>query len=97
MPTQACLSFKVYDVETATFEFFSGGGFSNVFPRPHFQKAAVTNYLKHFAPPYGPDVFNRSGRAFPDVSANGYVIFLSVVDCAEFIRSLTIPTVKVAH
>ncbi|KAI1796878.1 subtilisin-like protein [Ganoderma leucocontextum] len=63
--------FKVHDVETATFDFPSGGGFSNIFTRPRFQHAAVSNYLKHFAPPYGSNVFNRSGRAFPDVSANG--------------------------
>ncbi|PIL35510.1 hypothetical protein GSI_02238 [Ganoderma sinense ZZ0214-1] len=64
---------SVYDVETAASKdgFFSGGGFSNTFPRPSFQQAVVTNYLERFAPPYGPDVFNRSGRAFPDVSANG--------------------------
>lgn len=67
--------FKVHDVETASFIFQSGGGFSNVFRRPHFQQAAVSRYLKRFAPYYGPDVFNRSGRAIPDVSANGYVSF----------------------
>ena len=67
--------FQVRDVETATFAFASGGGFSNAFVRPQFQDAAVAGYLEQFAPPYGPDVFNRSGRAFPDVSASGYVTF----------------------
>ena len=62
------------DTETATFAFPSGGGFSNAFVRREFQHKAVANYLEHFVPRYGPSVFNRSGRAYPDVSANGYVI-----------------------
>lgn len=57
---------------------FSGGGFSNVFDIPDYQKDAVATYLADFPPPYGADQFNNSGvsRAFPDVSANGanYVI-----------------------
>ncbi|EJF64895.1 subtilisin-like protein [Dichomitus squalens LYAD-421 SS1] len=71
--TQVSPGKSVRDPETATFAFPSGGGFSNAFVRPRFQNAAVTNYLKHFALPYGPSVFNRSGRAYPDVSANGCV------------------------
>ena len=51
--------------------FPSGGGFSNAFAMPSFQAAAVNNYVTNFAPAYGPTVFNRSGRAYPDVSANG--------------------------
>lgn len=52
---------------------FSGGGFSNVFPIPAYQEAAVSHYLSHYPPPYGADRYNNSGkvRAFPDVSANG--------------------------
>ena len=50
---------------------FSGGGFSNVFARPFWQEAQVSNYLEKYNPPYGPDRFNRSGRAYPDVAANG--------------------------
>ena len=47
----------------------SGGGFSNVFPRPSYQNDVVLNYLKS-----GPNVpptsyFNSGGRGFPDISA----------------------------
>ena len=40
---------------------------------PSFQKDAVENYLDNYAPAYGADIFNRSGRAYPDVAANGWV------------------------
>ncbi|EPS35537.1 hypothetical protein H072_11076 [Dactylellina haptotyla CBS 200.50] len=51
---------------------FSSGGFSNYFARPDYQNAAVSNYLstasdaKTFK-----DYFNATGRAFPDISAQG--------------------------
>lgn len=43
-----------------------GGGFSNYFGMPDYQKTAVEAYLKKY-----PDhsMFNSSGRAYPDVSA----------------------------
>jgi tripeptidyl-peptidase-1 len=52
---------------------FSGGGFSNVFPLPDYQRAAMEAYYAHSAPTYGAERFNNSRRArgFPDVSANG--------------------------
>ncbi|EIM86260.1 uncharacterized protein STEHIDRAFT_58060 [Stereum hirsutum FP-91666 SS1] len=57
---------------------FSGGGFSNIFPMPSYQAAAVTNFLTNHPPPFTAAQFNNSGtvRAFPDLSANGanYVI-----------------------
>ena len=60
--------------ESAVFQKFpSGGGFSDVFPRPSFQDAAAEAYLANVVPglhlPKG--VFNASGRGYPDVSANG--------------------------
>ncbi|KAF9063311.1 subtilisin-like protein [Rhodocollybia butyracea] len=56
---------------------FSGGGFSNIFPIPEYQKSAVTSFLKNHPPPFTSAQFNTSGsRGFPDLSANGanYVI-----------------------
>ncbi|KAK6433611.1 hypothetical protein LTR95_010213 [Oleoguttula sp. CCFEE 5521] len=57
---------------------YSGGGFSNVFPLPSYQSAAVKGWFKNHPPPYGADRFNNSQqtRGFPDVSANGanYVV-----------------------
>ncbi|KAF7376947.1 Subtilisin-like protein [Mycena sanguinolenta] len=58
-------------VEESTTDFPSGGGFSNNFPRPAWQSSAVQNYLDNFVPDYNASVFNRSGRAYPDVAANG--------------------------
>ena len=53
---------------------FSGGGFSNHFRMPEYQKAAVEGFLKNFPPPFPPTIFNTTGsRAFPDIAANGFV------------------------
>ncbi|KAI0787596.1 peptidase S8/S53 domain-containing protein, partial [Fomes fomentarius] len=66
---------SVHDRETSAMSVFvSGGGFSNTFPRPSYQNGAVSRYLKDYAPSYGPEIFNRSGRAYPDVAANGWPI-----------------------
>lgn len=52
--------------------FYSGGGFSEIFERPSWQEAAVSNYLAKYSPKnYTETQFNHSGRAFPDVSALG--------------------------
>ncbi|KAI0630311.1 subtilisin-like protein [Trametes polyzona] len=59
------------DVEVAVDSFGSGGGFSNLFPRPSYQDRLVGAYLGKYAPDYGPGVYNTSGRGIPDVSANG--------------------------
>src|SRR5438445_787640 len=52
---------------------YSGGGFSNVFDTPSYQKDAVQNYFANHKPPYGSDRYNATekSRGFPDVSANG--------------------------
>lgn len=44
-----------------------GGGFSNVFAMPDYQKDAVEAYLKSGVAP-STKKFNESGRAYPDVS-----------------------------
>ena len=56
---------------------FSGGGFSNIFPMPSYQATAVKSFLTNHPPPYTAQQFNNSGtvRAFPDLSANGYVCY----------------------
>lgn len=43
-----------------------GGGFSNFFATPDYQKTAVDDYVKTLS---NTDMFNKSGRAYPDVSA----------------------------
>jgi len=49
---------------------YSGGGFSNVFPLPDYQSAAVHNWFANYPPPYGAERFNNSQRtrAIPDLS-----------------------------
>jgi tripeptidyl-peptidase I len=62
----------------------SGGGFSNTWTTPKYQKAAVQKFLKNHKPPYksyetkdtqnigaGGGKYNRIGRGFPDISAMG--------------------------
>ena len=53
----------------------SGGGFSNVFPLPGYQRRAVGGWFRAAGPVLGvgSDRFNSSGtaRGYPDVSANG--------------------------
>ncbi|KAJ3268551.1 hypothetical protein HDV01_002590 [Terramyces sp. JEL0728] len=48
----------------------SSGGFSNYFSRPSYQDSAVNSYLNFLGSTYS-GYYNSSGRAFPDVSAQG--------------------------
>lgn len=50
---------------------FSGGGFSNYFARPAYQDAAVNTWLTKYADPAYTKYINLSGRAYPDISAQG--------------------------
>lgn len=49
---------------------FSSGGFSDYFPRPSYQEAAVSTYLKTIGDTFT-GLYNVSGRGFPDVSTQG--------------------------
>ncbi|KAI9060406.1 subtilisin-like protein [Trametes sanguinea] len=53
----------------------SSGGFSNYYPRPQYQDAAVKEYLAQLGSTNA-GKFNASGRAFPDIAAkaDGYII-----------------------
>ena len=63
----------------------SSGGFSNYFPRPQYQAAAVDDYLENHISKdtltYFTPFINSSNRGFPDVAAHSltpeYVIPLS--------------------
>lgn len=59
--------------ERATKLFGSGGGFSNYFSVPSYQTSAVKHFMENYAPIYGPNVYNDTGKArgYPDVSAIG--------------------------
>jgi len=47
----------------------SGGGFSNLFPRPSYQDTAVGTYFKSKIGFPSANLYNASGRGFPDVAA----------------------------
>lgn len=49
---------------------FTSGGFSNIFPRPSYQDAAVERYLDAQGSTYK-GRYNASGRAYPDVATQG--------------------------
>ncbi|KAG6211710.1 hypothetical protein E4U50_002108 [Claviceps purpurea] len=81
---------KLGDPEIATTQFSSSGGFSNMWPQPPWQANAVGNYLLRHNPNYfaynttgnvipnnTQGIYNRGGRAYPDISAlgdNGVVV-----------------------
>ncbi|KAK4122203.1 peptidase-like protein [Parathielavia appendiculata] len=50
---------------------FSSGGFSDIFPRPAYQDAAVSYYLKTQLKDHWQGFYNPHGRGFPDVAAQG--------------------------
>lgn len=49
--------------------FSSGGGFSNVFPRPSYQDEAVLKFLSNETGLPQRGTYNASSRGYPDVSA----------------------------
>ncbi|KAL7907385.1 Tripeptidyl-peptidase sed1 [Trichoderma velutinum] len=72
------------DSEIATVKHDSGGGFSNIYPQPDYQKDAVQTYLTEHTPSYpayssiynssfgaNGGIYNKAGRGIPDVSAVG--------------------------
>ncbi|EHK98485.1 putative Tripeptidyl-peptidase sed2 [Glarea lozoyensis 74030] len=50
---------------------FSSGGFSDRFPRPSYQDAAVKEYLGILGDRWK-GLYNPEGRGFPDIAAQGY-------------------------
>ncbi|KAI5288248.1 vesicle formation at the endoplasmic reticulum [Ascosphaera aggregata] len=62
-----------HQVEPERATSFSSGGFSEHWPQPEYQKAAVETYLLyHLAPGTWDGLYNPSGRGFPDVAAQGW-------------------------
>jgi len=52
--------------------FYSGGGFSNYFSRPWYQKSVVDAYLDKLPKGVYKGLYNSSGRGYPDVAAQGW-------------------------
>lgn len=65
---------------------FSAGGFSNVFPRPAYQLDAVDGYLKQ-AESSTASSGNTTGRAYPDVSAQGTQFVVEVGGQVQSVNS----------
>ncbi|CAJ2509324.1 Uu.00g143500.m01.CDS01 [Anthostomella pinea] len=59
-----------FNPETAVTRFASGGGFSNYFGAPAYQQSTVNAYIASLNGTYD-GVYNKSGRAYPDVAAQG--------------------------
>ncbi|KAJ7080446.1 family S53 protease-like protein [Mycena epipterygia] len=49
---------------------FTGGSFSNIFPSPSYQTAAVDSFLQTLPSNFS-GTFNQTGRGYPDVSLQG--------------------------
>ncbi|KAK4549497.1 hypothetical protein LTR36_006494 [Oleoguttula mirabilis] len=85
----------------------SGGGFSNRYPVPAYQKAAISAYFADHDPglPYyfandnasnigaNGGVYNRAGKGFPDVSANAanFMAYRNGTDSSWYGTSLAAP------
>lgn len=59
-----------FQPEVAVTRFASGGGFSNYFKAPAYQKATVSAYVESLGDIY-PGLYNKQGRGYPDVAAQG--------------------------
>ncbi|KAJ5520206.1 Peptidase S8/S53 subtilisin/kexin/sedolisin [Penicillium fimorum] len=57
-----------YGINPERAVYFSGGGFSEVFPRPQYQDQAVKGYFHHLASRWN-GLYNATGRGYSDVSA----------------------------
>ncbi|KAJ7155603.1 family S53 protease [Mycena filopes] len=77
--------FDTDDVEEVP-SSLSGGGFSDLFPRPKYQDAAVAAYLEKTGNTDA-TAFNVSGRAIPDVSALWFVQWIFAGDLINFTAS----------
>ncbi|KAL8724597.1 MAG: hypothetical protein Q9181_006762, partial [Wetmoreana brouardii] len=73
----------VFGVQPEEAIVFSSGGFSDRFPRPAYQNAAVTQYLSTIGDTFK-GLYNPNGRGFPDVAAQGYNF--TVIDQGKEIR-----------
>lgn len=64
-----------WDPEIVAFDarstFIGGGGFSNYFPRPRYQKDAVDAYIAGLGPLHD-GLYNKMGRGYPDIAVQGY-------------------------
>jgi tripeptidyl-peptidase-1 len=71
--------------------FWSGGGFSNEWAAPDYQKSTLAKYFADTPPPYdnlttfGTPYYNKTGRGYPDVSAIGLNVLLYIGGIPTFV------------
>ncbi|THH00166.1 hypothetical protein EW145_g7124 [Phellinidium pouzarii] len=70
---------------TETAADLSAGGFSNVFGIPSYQASAVSSYLSELGST-NDGLFNTTGRAYPDVSAQGENVLIAINDGGELVQ-----------
>ncbi|GAC94319.1 hypothetical protein PHSY_001890 [Pseudozyma hubeiensis SY62] len=73
--------------------FYSGGGFSNLFPTAYYQVGAVLPYIASLGSKYS-GLYNPAGRGYPDVAAQGsrYVIRIGGANYLIYGTSASAPT-----
>lgn len=69
---------------TETAASFSSGGFSNIFAQPSYQSAQVASYLTKLGNTNS-GKFNRTGRGFPDVAAQGVSLEIALEGEGELV------------
>jgi tripeptidyl-peptidase-1 len=53
--------------------FYSGGGFSNYFTRPRYQKGVVDTYVASLNGQYD-GLYNKNGRGYPDIATQSVAV-----------------------
>ena len=71
---------------------FSGGGFANYFARPSYQNAAVSSWISGNHDTALKGLYNASGRAFPDVSAQGDNFHVFIAGANELVGGTSAST-----
>eukprot|EP00912_Choanoflagellata_sp_UC4_P000395 UC4_evm2s243 len=74
----------------------SGGGFSNLSPRPSYQNAVVEKYLNQSSAIPSQNLFNPGGRGFPDVSALAHNFLICQKGNYDFVDGTSAATPTVA-
>lgn len=75
-------------VDTSLAGFYSGAGFSKIWSTPSYQTSVVSAYETALGSTDSGD-YNKAGRAFPDVTAQGSLQNVVASGSVELGKSLT--------
>ncbi|KAH9037713.1 subtilisin-like protein [Lactarius hengduanensis] len=84
---------KYHDPEVAA--PFSGGGFSDHFPRPVYQDVAVSAFLKRQGTQYA-GLYNPEGRGIPDIAAQAFRFITVIKQSGHIVEGTSCSTPTVA-